>query len=726
MAPKLFQGKISCPKCGHNNRRDARFCANCGETLPESDAPKVEHHHWAKAPSDFAVRIETGDLKGLLRRGLIVEPGVNALIVHRGEVQGTVPPGTYTLEKAMDKAWDWLTTGISEQATALLVDVTPTDIDFHLGNRFTSDPLPIGVSIKMRVSVSEPGRFLVDVLKGGDRMSQDDLREFLMPEINQVTDLWLRKHTLQALVDEPRKRDELELAIEDALDRVFKQSGLSFDHIRTVELNLEPYDEIKGLRGDRQLLIYRSEAELGLEATEADVEVQRRKAQLDAQKRMTAIDEEFDLQALAEETRKVEQREQKVDLYQRMREVTLSDRMNEIRTERDFEDFMDELDFDKVLKEKEREELLQTWQEEQEDHEIARAHLLAKLDIEQDFEQRMTALELQSDLDEKALEAETRLARLRATKQEEIEFARWQFELKRRREDLAFDLEEIEQALKIARMEREEERLARQEAAEDEAEQMRTQIDLAREALQSMKDVRMNEARQQWELEKARLELDLVHQEKEAELEMAQERMQAEFELQRMDKLGDLGVEALISVSGEAQARVLADLKQTEAMQGMSEEQILALAAKDSPEVARAIAEKFKAVAAGQANEETTALYERLLAEKQTSMEAIQAEADKRVQETSGAWEKASAQSKESIERALDRMSDTAQAFAQGSGKDSTPVIVTSPGGSQVIQPGTTGSAPLTNMKVCRTCGRSVLENAKFCEHCGKKFEGMG
>jgi len=35
------------------------------------------------------------------------------------------------------------------------VDVTPTELDFHLGGRYTQDDLPIGMSIRLQVEVDE-------------------------------------------------------------------------------------------------------------------------------------------------------------------------------------------------------------------------------------------------------------------------------------------------------------------------------------------------------------------------------------------------------------------------------------------------------------------------------------------------------------------------------------------------------------------------------------------
>jgi phage-related tail protein len=198
-------------------------------------------------------------------------------------------------------------------------------------------------------------------------------------------------------------------------------------------------------------------------------------------------------------------------------------------------------------------------------------------------------------------------------------------------------------------------------------------------------------------------------------LEKAEEQRKAErqFELDRLEKLGSLGTEALIAASPAEQGRILADLKKNEIFKGMSEDQILALAAKDSPEVARALAEKFKALAEGKATEREREMYDKLLSEK-----------DARERATIEAWDKSSARAKETTERALDRMAETAQAFAKGQG--GTPVIITGPGGGQTFVAGGPASpAAKADTKNCPNCGRVVAAESRHCQHCGQKFEGM-
>lgn len=693
----LGGGNVRCGNCGVENRSDARFCKNCGREINRSVAASVHRHRWARTEGDFAVRINAEDLPGLLKSGLIIEPGTNALLVDKGTVVATVAPGEYTLDSMGNRLKEWFTGRIPESVTALLVDVTPTELEFHLGGIFTKDPLRIGASVRLQAQVSQPGKFLVNMLKGDNRLSKEDLRQFLYPEVVQVIDRWVRQYTVQELDEDPELKARLELALEESLEQTFSQLGLAFLNLRVFELNLEHIDRIRGTR-----------SKYALQVSEAEVEAEGRKRLLDAQ-------QDLDLVKLAEETRKVEQEERRVELYERMRQAVMSNRMKEITSQAEFEEFLNDIDHDKLLREKEREELLRTWREEAEDHEKARDHLLAKLEIERDYELRAAELKLRSDLNEKELEAELRLERLRASKQFEIEAARQEYELRRRRAQLSFEEELAESRRRQDDLEAKA-RIARQHDAHNEqTRQLEENMTIGLKGLRGIKQVRAEAERAKWELEKERLELEWARQKQQLELEMQRERIQMEHELNRMDKLGQLGAEALIALSGPEQARILADLKKTETLKGMSEEQILAAAAAESPEVAKAFQEKFRAIAEGKASERDREMYERLLAEKEARERA-----------TVEAWDKASARAKETAERALDRMADTAKAFANGKGNAPIVITGTGTGGPQVISSaGGQSSQASREQKVCPKCGKFVDADARHCEHCGQKFEGV-
>lgn len=771
----LASGKKTCGVCGTQNHSDARFCAECGRPLAESAAPEMAHQRWARRDEDFAVRVEANDLPGLLNKGLVVEPGTNALLVSRGENLGMVPPGSYKIDNALQKGWNILKGEVPHSVTALLVDITPSDLIFNLGGRFTRDPLPVGMSMRVVVEVNEPGKFLVNVLKGRERYDKEELRAFLYPEVAQVADRWLREHTLTELAENNALRDELELALEQALKRTFAQSGLRFLQTRTVELNLEPYEKIKGVRGKYALLNMETSAELeGMRLT-AGTEEEKRRFEEEAKLRRAEEDAEFqarwhelkrkeDLIALTEETEKVQDYEKRIELYQRMRQASMSDKMNEVRTEREFDLFLDSIDLDKLLKDREREDLKRGWRESDQDHDRARGYLLAKASVEEDFSLRGLQLTLQHGQDMQKLDNEIELARKRRdleldfrlrTVEEELKLEAKRQEIERSRMDIETDRRK--RVLELAQLEADYRRGQtaadrRSEREEDEADAL-----LGMRLLAQMKEIRRKDeedagrirrldeeetlrirrvdelererAKMQIQLERMEMEERLRQNERE-HLRKTQESTQ-EFELRRLAEIGKFGPEALISISGAEQGRILADLKKSEALKGMSEEQILAMAAENSPEVAKAFQEKYRAIAEGRTSAEVKEMYERLVREKEESVRRAQEDADKRAEDIKDAWEKSSDQSRQTTERAMDNITRVAESFARNQGQQPAgqPIIINTPGQMpQVIHTvggNVVGQQGTGEVKMCTECGQSAPAAAKFCEKCGHEFKGM-
>lgn len=773
---RLAGGVRVCGACNTENRSNAQFCRNCGHNLDQSGAPDLARSRWLRNETDFAVRIEADDLSGLLKRGLTIEPGTQALFIKGGAVQATVAPGSYTVETLPQRIKSWVTGGISERITVLLVDTIPTDLEFNLGGIFTNDPLRIGFTIRAQAEVDEPGKFLINLLRGRERYTLENLRQYLYPEVVQIAEHFIRQHSAQELAENFNLRAEFELALEEALKKTFGQNGLHFLQIRAMQFNLEHIERISGKMGQARLMddnlaadMLLAEAELNtaLETAKAageseiqmddlrrSFELRKSKADLQAKKDYEELNREFDLVALSEETRKVEMEERRAELYARMRQAVMSDKMDEVESTAEFESFLDDVDRQKLLRKKERADLVRTWDEESEDHQRARAHLLAMLQVEQNYELRAAELKLRIDLSEAELESELRLEKMRATKQQEIEFARWEYALQRRqaeaeyerdrqRQEAQLQQEQIEADIRQEEMRRKSQQALGAAESDEEIRQMRAEMELGLDGLRGMKIVRLEEARGKWELEQQQLqfkwdqqrqqmEWDLQKEERAIEMELQRERIQMDYELNRLEKLGKLGVEALISVSDVEQAKVIADLKKTESFKGMTEDQILALAAKDSPEVARALQEKFKAIAEGQANERERELYERLLAEG----EGQRQETQKLMQEQLEAQRQMQLEQARTQQQMYDKGMETAAQIARdvaqaSQGNQSQPVIVNTPGmvgGTQVVTP--TGgrvaaTGGMTGTKSCTNCGRAVLEEARHCEFCGHKFEGV-
>jgi len=198
------------------------------------------------------------------------------------------------------------------------------------------------------------------------------------------------------------------------------------------------------------------------------------------------------------------------------------------------------------------------------------------------------------------------------------------------------------------------------------------------------------------------------------ELRLREKSMDQQHELARMEYLAQLGVEALITLSGPEQARLLADLKKTEALKGMSEDQILALAAKDSPEVARAFQERYRAIAEGRASEREREMYERLLAEKDATRREMRDTLRESHQDALRAVQ-------DIADKSVDAMRDIGVTQAQHpSGQP--PIIVTGSGVVASSEAAAEAQRPPQGKKVCPQCGRFVDEDWRYCSYCGHAF----
>jgi hypothetical protein len=186
-------------------------------------------------------------------------------------------------------------------------------------------------------------------------------------------------------------------------------------------------------------------------------------------------------------------------------------------------------------------------------------------------------------------------------------------------------------------------------------------------------------------------------------LRLEREAIASELKQKELAAAAGRELDRVRALSEVEQARLAADLRKTEALAGFSEGQIVALFAKDSPEVANALAEKFRAEAATRQGGENQQLYERLLATSSENMKNMQqfmagvlqtiggAKGDERVREREHADE-----IKSMAGDAMDRMADV----AAGAARRRTPPEA---------------AAPAT----CPRCQASRDADSTFCKVCG-------
>ena len=717
----LGGGKRTCGVCGTVNPSDARFCQECGRPMDEAETPQIVNDRWATTEQDFAVRVETNDLPGLLKKGINVEAGTNAMLLENGANVGVVPPGSYLLDSFSQRFGNFFRGGMPKSITALLVKVVPTDLVFDLQGLFTKDPLSVGVSVTLQVEVEEPGKFLVNMLRGRDRMSVQTLQAYLEPEVEAVANRWLRTHTIDELTDDFSLSAKFELALEEALRQSFSQSGLRFLQVRALKVNLEVLDRINNKKSEYALLVSEDEADL------------------QGRTPLYAVRHELDLQELARETANFELEERKMALYQRMRLAVNSDKMDEVRTDADLRKFFDDMHWQEILDEKEREEILQAWEEEKQDQKRARDLLIEKLKIEEKFEKRRFESELQHQETLTELKYKSEINELNKVEYERnLEIAKRQHDHDiaeiRKFANADFDLEKEKgrHLVELQRLQLEQQTLVQEQRSLEanntlkitkDATDLALQILANKKALDRLDKEENRRIAREDDLARAQANFDKLMQGREFDLREAD--AQRAHEIYKMETMATMTAEQLIALSPTEQGKILMELKRTEAMQSMSEEQILALAAQNSPEVAKAFQERYREMASStvEAFQRERALYDERIKDQKDFLNEIQNLSSDRVKDI----QDANRETRDLQKHALDSISDTAKAFANN--KASTPTIIFGEGGARTVYSDGNLSQPekkqADNEKTCVGCGRQIDVSFKNCPHCGHKFADM-
>jgi len=377
---------------------------------------------------------------------------------------------------------------------------------------------------------------------------------------------------------------------------------------------------------------------------EAFLLVSEDEAQLQKRKRLFDVYDQNQLQDIIEEAKEVEYREKRQKLWADMRVLVNSDKMNEVKSADDLEAFVHEIDKSKMLRDEEVKDLVNTFAQSG----LRRDFLLKKITLEQNIEYDGIGL----------------------VGKEENELKRFEVEAKRRRSVLEQEIHEFQQRKDAERTARVGDAEAEGKIRDVEREQDRKEMQDGLDALERIKKMKAQEKRDEMEIE-----------------------------TERLQRLSALGIEALITGSGETQAALLADLKKTELLKGMTDEQILAMGAKDSPELAKAFQEKFRGLSAAKQEE----LYREMMSQKDKSMQTMQ----------------------EMFNKALETQRDATVGVAQG-GK-----VVYPPPGQGYPGTGGVGGVGVYNVTtpgagteavICQKCKSRVQAGEKSCWNCGNEM----
>jgi hypothetical protein len=364
--------------------------------------------------------------------------------------------------------------------------------------------------------------------------------------------------------------------------------------------------------------------------------------------------------------------EKRIEVWQRLRQIAKSDEMNVIKSDDDFEAYMQEIFKGKELRKDEIADLTSFYAKNRKSREF----LLQKIDLEYGLE-----------CDRLKIEIEIEKNRAKKIGNAEVELEHFEVEAKRKRREAEVELEHFEIEAKRKRRVLEENlkiKSAEREVEVEEAKTDSTVKDIERET-------RDKDRKTDREEDEKDMELGLKSLKAVKEVKMRERRDEMDIEAERLERLSKVGIEALITASNSDQAKILGDLKKTEILKGMSEEQILAMGAKDSEHLAMAFQEKFRGLSA----EKQETLYKEMIADKDKSTKIMQ----------------------EMFNKALDTQRDVSVAAAQSG----HPNVVYPPQGHSPIYTTPVTHSGITYI-ICPKCDTKGSKGEKFCNNCGNEI----
>lgn len=669
---------ISCTNCNDaSSPAGAKFCVKCGKPLSgkvpcpkcKADVPVnsrfcvqcgtamnealAGRNRWARQPGDFAYRMEIADVKTCFTKGVAIDEGTRGLLFQDGQAIGVLQPGYHTLQDVTARLKGLF---VGSPISVLLVDVGDSSLRLKFDRLRTADGDEVCAEIAVAAGLANEIDFFVNVVHGQTRVSAADLAARLQPEIAAVVQEVVHSCRTEELYGNRALTDRIEDELEQALARGFQRMGLAFHHVEFVDFSGGAYEEIRKQRGE----LHRDEAKLDLERDRAKLE-------------------------------------------RKVRELATDERMAKIRDEQSFNDFLkqceQEAGLKDLLRKQEREELWRQYEERKVDHASARQHMLATLGWQRKRERLARQMEYKRDfvLNSQELDTMQRQHKLQEVEREhqaKLATAQRDFdaEMNRTKQTRSADLEH------------------RAATSDEDFRQLQREAQLGVDLQKQWEGIKH-------EREQQAIDRGLHLKRGEMEVRQTEEQARHEREKEKLAAMSQMSVEALIASSDSDKAAMLTELKRTETLKGFTEEQILAMAAKDSPAVAQAFAEKFKAADNPQHRKQIEELYERRIQEQQQS-----------TRESQATHQETMRMMRDLMSEALRTQRDTAVAAAHGRETPGPSVIFPPPGSgaaivsSVVSNPAPAAPAQTPGMVDCPQCRVKSPAGSQFCGNCGFRF----
>ena len=531
----------------------------------------MSNNTWSANTEDFATRMTLGDFSGFFSKQLVVVQGTHAFIVDDGTYLGVVPPGTYTLQTFIDKLKFWRS---AKQVDVVLTRDDDVRVDLVIPQIATAEELLVSVRLQLIVQITDVALFTKNLLGNRTGMTLQHIADWVTPILTQALRDSVRQLSI-AVLTSPDVRAILATALQDAAKTSLLRYGISCIDIHTTEIVNEQYDEQRQKTGEIFLLDTATQQQKKLDEV----------LDKDTLRKIEQREREVELRVLAEHV-EIDAKEANVALTLRrnevrknMRDAMLSNDFDKIKSRGEFDAFMLEIDKEKLLRDDERDELQKTFDAKKDDRDTARTHLVRQLELRRNAELDELSASIAQAQRIKTLEHEIAMTKLT----EAEDNRKWRDLLEREKEQAAHQFRMRSDAMKR------QQELNSQNAIylrEEEWQQLlqkqkTTRLELEITEDSQTRDVRIKRLQDEYADEQKRREytlqkemmLDQMQQLKAMEeMNREKEAFQAELllkaaaqasalEIEKLNTMGRMSVEALIATSNAENAKILGDVQ---------------------------------------------------------------------------------------------------------------------------------------------------------------------
>lgn len=384
---------------------------------------ELENNRWNVQPSEFAVRVMVSDIKGLLRKSLVIEPGVRAMIVQDGALLGEVGPGEYSMLSLEQTLMFWRK---ARQSTAILGRMEDVPFRFQLKQLPTAENLLVDVDVQIVIQLADTVPFLHNLMGAQDVVKRDGLQKMLHPLLRRA--LWnaIGKTSISKLTSSGAS--ELLIGdVDSSLQAWCERYGLNFVDLRLMSARHEKFDAMKRKAGEIELIKagVAQKAKLDTLYSENELRKIQRKENLNELRVLAANVETDGMES------RLAARIQRIEVEDRIRETLNDEQFSKISSREDLKNRLLEIDQQKVLRREQLDELLEQYERNKEDRGLARTHFLKTLDLQRGSELTELRQEIDQASELRYIDHQIVLADKAAT----IKSGKWKLKLQQRREE---------------------------------------------------------------------------------------------------------------------------------------------------------------------------------------------------------------------------------------------------------------------------------------------------